>query len=116
MTSSWTKLKLIANNAIPKRRYNEHSAIETSEFSFTPCAGTKSPNPVTNDLRKWKEETHQELFKLWCHKNIITIKRIFQNFRKIEVPIVVKVIKQKYAESKKLQFSHFENRYAPPNI
>lgn len=33
---------------MPNRRYNEHNAIDTSESSFTPCAGTKSPNPVIN--------------------------------------------------------------------
>lgn len=45
ITSSWTRLKLMASSAIPKSRYNEQSAIETSELAFTPWAGTKSPKP-----------------------------------------------------------------------
>lgn len=46
MTSSCTKLKLMANKAMPNRRYNEHKPIDTSGISFSLWAGTKSPKPV----------------------------------------------------------------------
>jgi hypothetical protein len=36
---------------MPNNKYSEHNAIEYSELSLTPLAGTKSPKPVN----KWKK-------------------------------------------------------------
>lgn len=52
MTSSCTRLKLIASSAIPNSKYSEHNAMEISESFFTPCAGTKSPKPDKMERRK----------------------------------------------------------------
>lgn len=73
MTSSCTRLKLIASSAIPNSKYSEHNAMEISESFFTPCAGTKSPKPDKMERRKSEKNIPRQSQRL---ENIQDAKRL----------------------------------------